>query len=105
MPSGDRRWRGDYGLLSAEDHMGLNLLPGLPAVRRQELRALILAKEHELADKRAREAGLTLRCQRASAGHDDHRLCRGEMPGNTGCLCSCHDTVAGEAEAREDSSA
>ena len=39
--------------------------------------------------------GMTMRCQ--GLQHDlldpDHRLCRGEQPGNAGCLCRCHDNL------------
>ncbi len=92
--------------------MSLMMLPGLPLARRQEIRALILRREHELADKRAREAGLTLRCQHADRYADpqdrasEHRRCLGEEPGNSGCLCSCHDQSGVAIEAvREENSA
>lgn len=39
----------------------------------------------------AERIGVTLRCQRAMDGIDDHRLCRGESHGGSGCLCTCHD--------------
>ena len=58
---------------------------------RQEMREQIRQHAYAAAEKRAAEAGLTLRCQRASEGRDDHRLCRGESRGNSGCLCTCHD--------------
>lgn len=82
--------------------MSLMMSPGLPAERRRELRELILKREHELADKRAREAGLTLRCLRAGDNSGEHRRCRGEMPGGVGCLCGCHDLDMSEP-VREDS--
>lgn len=56
---------------------------------RQAARLLI----REAAIARAERAGLTLRCDSLRGNMDDpgHRACRGEEPGNSGCLCRCHD--------------
>jgi hypothetical protein len=46
---------------------------------------------------RAKLMGLTVRCQLLQEDLDDagHRDCAGEVPGNAGCLCRCHDASAG----------
>lgn len=37
--------------------------------------------------------GKSLTCQYVSGDmdHPNHQLCKGELPGNSGCLCRCHD--------------
>jgi hypothetical protein len=53
-------------------------------------------KIREGAIKRAEHLGMTLRCQTLAddMDHPNHALCRGEEPGNAGCLCRCHDAQA-----------
>jgi hypothetical protein len=65
---------------------------GMSLAERQELREQIRQRAVARAERIAAEACLTIRCQRASEGRDDHRLCQGESsPAATGCLCTCHD--------------
>jgi hypothetical protein len=62
---------------------------GLSPDEREALRKRYLDK----AVASAAKTGLTGRCKRvlADLASPDHRLCRGENPGGTGCLCRCHD--------------
>jgi hypothetical protein len=48
--------------------------------------------------------GLTIRCRELQDDLDspDHRLCRGEDPAGTGCLCRCHDNPGAEVVSRRD---
>jgi len=45
---------------------------------------------------RAKFLGMTLRCQDAerTGNEADHKFCRGESRGGSGCLCRCHDLHA-----------
>lgn len=45
------------------------------------------------AIRHAERRGLTLRCGELLDDMDSpgHRLCMGEAPGGSGCLCRCHD--------------
>lgn len=71
---------------------------GMALADREDLRSRI--REEALA--RAALTGLTFRCQLAIQRTDqsdpltvaEHLFCRGEEPGNAGCLCICHDIRA-----------
>lgn len=49
----------------------------------------------EKAADRAELVRMTLRCQYLQHDLKDpgHQMCRGESPGNSGCLCRCHDNL------------
>jgi hypothetical protein len=42
---------------------------------------------------RAERTAMTMRCAdlQYDMDHPNHSLCQGEDPGNSGCLCRCHD--------------
>lgn len=63
---------------------------GLDLEKRKALRQRYLDK----AIAQAAKMGLTGRCKRVldDLNHPDHLICRGEQPGNAGCLCRCHDS-------------
>lgn len=48
------------------------------------------------AIQRAKQLGVSIRCVEAErfGVEADHRLCRGESRGGSGCLCRCHDLHA-----------
>lgn len=53
---------------------------------------------------RAEQLGKTFRCQSLAGDLDDpgHQACRGEDPGNSGCLCRCHDNPGAVVVSRSD---
>jgi hypothetical protein len=59
------------------------------ASERQAQRARYRARAIASAER----MGVTQRCASLLDDMDNpgHRLCRGEDPGNAGCLCRCHD--------------
>lgn len=72
---------------------------GMTVLERQKLREQVLAQHLRVAQQRAAEYGLTVRCReamKAAADRDSarakalHSSCHGEDTG-TGCLCHCHD--------------
>lgn len=70
----------------------MRLRRGLSLAERQVMREDIRRRALADAELHAFAAGITLRCQRAMTGRDNHTLCRGESPpAGTGCLCTCHD--------------
>jgi hypothetical protein len=70
----------------------MRLQRGMSLAERQEMREQIRQRAFADAERKAAESGLTLRCQRASEGRDDHAICKGESPpAGGGCLCTCHD--------------
>lgn len=81
---------------------------GMTVHQRRKLREEILGRYLERAHRQAAEARLTLRCRNAmyytfhgdpATAREYHALCKGEEPGNSGCLCQCHDVVTGEVAA------
>lgn len=62
---------------------------GLSMAERREARQRIRAR----AIAQAERLGLTLRCRMVMDDMDspEHQRCQGEEPGNSGCLCRCHD--------------
>jgi hypothetical protein len=70
---------------------------------RQRLREDITIKELQKAHQRAREVGLSITCVMGMSSHGEeaawrHGECKGEEPGNRGCLCLCHDDNRGGVE-------
>ena len=75
---------------------------GLTLAEREELRA----RYREAAIAEAALMGMTIRCRNLQHDLADsgHRMCQGERPGNSGCLCRCHDVSAvAQVLSREDS--
>jgi hypothetical protein len=75
--------------------------PGMSLAQRNVLRE----RYRHAAIAQAASRGLTERCRIATLGLSEpsaHQMCRGEMPGNSGCLCLCHDNPGVEIVSRED---
>jgi hypothetical protein len=69
-------------------HAGMSL-----AERKAQRQAYI-----DRAIQSAKLTGMSLRCQglQYDLRHLGHQICRGEDPGNGGCLCECHDNPGAE---------
>lgn len=78
-------------------------------LERRRYREDLLVKEIALAYRRVNVYRLSVPCSDAmvATGSDPararalHASCRGEDPGQPGCLCQCHDTVTGGVETGE----
>lgn len=80
---------------------------GLTVLQRQKFRQLVLERELETARRKAATMYVSITCRNALAatGAEDpeyvralHQQCKGELPGNIGCLCPCHDIIQGSIE-------
>jgi hypothetical protein len=75
--------------------------PGMTLAERQAERQAY----RDRAIRQANELGRTQRCRWAAQfGPPEyhHEQCRGEQPGNRGCLCECHDPAAEPAQQQGD---
>lgn len=72
----------------------------MTVLERQKLRQEIMQTFLDNAKVQASQAGRSLTCIRGMQAWGEtaaglHGACRGEEPGNGGCLCECHDDGRG----------
>jgi hypothetical protein len=78
----------------------------MTVLERRNYRDAVLQRALERAYRQAGMHRLTERCQRAmlitgtspAAAREMHQMCKGEEPGNSGCLCMCHDVSTNTVE-------